>query len=726
MTKETMAQALEGRRKAVLARVRLREWARARGPGADLAPSGVQPAMAFWYSEEGEGLLPDAAVHGLASAVRWSGVEVHLWTYQSFENVPAGVRVRDAREVLSWEEFDAAVARVGHVALAADLVRLRAMRRSASLRSWFWDCDTLVLRDVRCVEVGQEAHGHVFASLPAPPGAYRGTRAAELRWRVEFLVRPRDKRFIASPFCLPRDSPMWPGLLERLEEVVLGDPGAGLVDYNVFMNAVAREMKAWGLEDAVLRTSAFSPIPPWTGGACLKPRAHTAIDLQVILEKALGVNCFWQSRKGCMGAGACERGADARVQPESVWARLLEAVQSGVVFGERSEAGGPKRRRLAKKTSATEPCEPPLKWPEPLWRFPLDWRSSPHSAFSQCSLRNTYELVRVLGEGSYAKVYEARCREGGPAVAVKVCVSPRPQVPVDPMELYFHEKSQGPGVVRVLDAWWSPSFSVLVLERMREDVRGMLRNRPGGRVEEGTVGRIVQGAAQGLRQLHDAFVMHRDLHTGNVLLSHTAVDGEDLRPEQVHAVKIADFGKAQEVRNRSCPAAEVQMTGTCGARDIMPPEALFRRGTVWTGGASMPSRVSASSQPAPRPTGFAVQRAPRGCYYTEAVDVWALGCLLLACAGRALYSSREKGEMGKDLVWMLGRVPRDVAERLQWSLPSAWVAGRPGETETTQVLGCRALGENGCILRAVLRYDPCARARAGEVATATRTEEGGQ
>ncbi|MCP4244743.1 MAG: protein kinase, partial [bacterium] len=659
-------------------------------PAAALATSGVQPAMAFWFSEEGESRLPDAAVHGLASTARFSGLEVHLWTYQSFENVLAGVRVRDAKEILGWPEFDAALARVGNVAVLADLVRLRAMRRSASLRPWFWDCDTLTLRDVRGVEVGEDSHGHVFASLPASPGRLGGTRVTEKRWCQEFLTRPRDKRFIASPFCLPRDSPTWPELLRKLEEVVLGETDEALVDYNVFMNAVAREMKAWGLEDAVLPTSAFSPIPPWTGCACLEPRAHEAIDPQEILENSFGVNCFWQSGKKELRGGARERGADARVKPGSAWASILEALHRNMVEGEESGARAPKRRRVEKTSSETEVCEARLNWPEPLWSFPMEWPSSPNSAFSQCALRNTYELVRLLGSGSYAKVYEARRRGGGPAVAVKVSISPRPQWPVDPMELYYHEKSKGPGVVALLDAWWSPSFSVLVMEKLREDVQSMLGKRPGERVQQGTVRCIVQGAAKGLRRLHEAFVMHRDLHTGNVLLSHSGIDGDHLLPEQVHAVKIADFGKAHEVQNSTSAGIESLVIATCGARAVMPPELLFRRGTVWASGASMPSRSSASSQLAPEPPACVLQRAPRTCYYTEAVDVGALGCLLLACTGRPLYNSQDKAEMGKELVWKLGRVPRDVVERLQWSVPSAWMGGPTAEACTTQLLGCRA------------------------------------
>ncbi|MCP4241591.1 MAG: protein kinase [bacterium] len=726
MTNTEMAEALKKRRNAVLARLRLREWARARVPAADLATSGVQPALAFWSAEEGDSRLADAAVHGLASAARLSGLEVHLWTTQSFENVPGGVRVREATEILGRPEFDAAVARVGHVAVVADLLRLRAIRRSASVRPWFWDCDTLTIRDVHGVEVGEDSHGQIFASLPAAPGKPGGTRATEKRWCQDSSTRPRDGRFIASPFCPPRGNATWPEMLRNFEEVVLGEGDGGPVEYNVFMNAVAREMKAWGLEDAVLPTSAFSPIPPWTGGVCLQAKAHEAIDPQEILENSCGVNCFWQSGKKERREGARERGAAARVKPGSAWASILEALQRNIVEEEKSGARAPKRRLVEQASSETEIYEARLTWPAPLWSFPTEWPSSPNSAFSQCALRCSYELVRVLGSGSYAQVYEAQRRGADPAVAVKVSISPRPQWPVEPMELHYHEKSEGPGVVALLDAWCCPSFSVLVMEKLREDVRSMLRERPGEGVQEGTLRCIMQGAANCPRRLHEAFVMHRKLHTGNVFLGHSGMDGEHLLPEHVQDVKIAHFGKAQEVQRSTSAGRESVVTATCGARSVRPPELLFGRGTVWASGVSMPSRASASSQLAPEPPACVLQRAPRTCYCTEAVDVWALGCLLRACTGRPLHNSQDKAEMGKELVWKLGRVAKDVVERLQWPVPSAWMGGPTPEACTTELLGSRALGGNGYFLRGMRRYDQYTRARAAEVATARRTEEGGR
>ena len=65
-----------------------------------------------------------------------------MWTYQRLENVPNGVIVRDARQLVPHTVAAGLLKIPGfRVAHLADIVRLHALRAS-SRPGWFVDCDT--------------------------------------------------------------------------------------------------------------------------------------------------------------------------------------------------------------------------------------------------------------------------------------------------------------------------------------------------------------------------------------------------------------------------------------------------------------------------------------------------------------------------------------------------------------------------------------------------------
>ena len=88
--------------------------------------------MSFWYDLSLATVLPECIRDALDSAATLGELEVHLFTYQSFENIPPRVIVEDANEILPHDEFQVALARTKNIALLADAVRMRAVQRYSS------------------------------------------------------------------------------------------------------------------------------------------------------------------------------------------------------------------------------------------------------------------------------------------------------------------------------------------------------------------------------------------------------------------------------------------------------------------------------------------------------------------------------------------------------------------------------------------------------------------
>lgn len=708
-----MEEILARRRKSVMARNALREWGLSLAPSTDLELSGVEPAFAFWHSEDEAMLLPDAAVNGLSTASVIGKLHVHLYTYMPFTNVPPTVTVCDANELMPWNIFKRRLKAVGSIPLLADFMRLLAMEQSPSPANWFLDCDTVVVTDLRGLGRQKDAFDHVFASLEAHPGKVGGEEQDWRFWMRKFLVEPRDRWFIATPMKLPRGSPVLKNVLQNLKDhIYSAQPEDGL-PYNTFMDHLAGVMISWGLEAAVLPPSAFSPCPYYAKTIPLQNASMSYTSVPMIMASSYGVNAFWQSSKMGDDRGALARGSDSRAHPCSFWARLLAAVRAKMANDNEAPAHPTKRRRLANKASdPTLPLQNALEWPAPRWEWPQMMSSPAPSAFSQSPIKAQYQLESIIGQGSYGEVYNAKEIRGAGRAAIKISMGKSLMEPLRPTEVIFHARATGPHVVQLLDAWTSPWFCVLVMERMQQDCYTMLSERPQKRISEMT-GRVLVGeVAKGLKRLHELYIMHRDLHSKNVLVSHSASSQEDLLETQLIAVKIADFGLASNIENAIMCVSPHSVTIDCCARHITPPEILFAKGTEWRR-AEPTSEISAWSQTI---SVYEITKRPTFCRYTEAIDMWALGQLLYKCTVGTLCNSRIRGELGCAMVHVFGRVPRAIVQLYKWSIPGAWTCQDEAFSKVLHV------ERNADLLKGLARYDPSARARAAEVVHAIASQ----
>ena len=98
-------------------------------------------------------------------------------------------------------------------------------------QAWFLDCDTLWLRQP---SLAKSVQGHLFASMGAAHGAMvRGPEAQRIqRWQIEYLTKPREEVFLATPFRFPARSPF---LQDAIADLRIAVDRAKPLAYTYFM-----------------------------------------------------------------------------------------------------------------------------------------------------------------------------------------------------------------------------------------------------------------------------------------------------------------------------------------------------------------------------------------------------------------------------------------------------------------------------------------------------------
>lgn len=152
----------------------------------------------------------------------------------------------------------------------------------------------------------------------------------------------------------------------------------------------------------------------------------------------------------------------------------------------------------------------------------------------------------LIGRGSYGNVYGGSWR--GQDVAVKVLQLTT--LDTDDIRHAFEREittmweCQFPRVVRLYGVCREPGHYAMILERMRESLYRRLR---ASEIPESQRLQIALDIAQGLKNLHERPVLHRDLKSENILLDDRG------------RAKISDFGSA---KIRTATATQTGVRGT--------------------------------------------------------------------------------------------------------------------------------------------------------------------
>ncbi|KAJ0966437.1 hypothetical protein J5N97_027575 [Dioscorea zingiberensis] len=180
-------------------------------------------------------------------------------------------------------------------------------------------------------------------------------------------------------------------------------------------------------------------------------------------------------------------------------------------------------------------------------------------------LLGKYELGRILGRGTFAKVYHARALTDGTGVAIKVLDKPElldsGMAPRILREVSAMRRLSHPNVVRLHEVMATKSKIYLVMEHA---LGGELFSRiwRRGRLPEPAARRYFQQLVSALRFCHARGVSHRDVKPQNLLLDR---DGN---------LKVSDFGLSALPEHLK----DGLLHTACGTPAYTAPEVVRRKG----------------------------------------------------------------------------------------------------------------------------------------------------
>ncbi|CAN6169751.1 unnamed protein product [Urochloa humidicola] len=181
-----------------------------------------------------------------------------------------------------------------------------------------------------------------------------------------------------------------------------------------------------------------------------------------------------------------------------------------------------------------------------------------------------YELGKLLGKGSFAKVYHARNADTGEEAAIKImdknhlAKSGAVQQQVT-REIDIMRRVRHPNVVRIHEVMATKRSIFVIMEYVAGgSLDAYLADRAAGRgLAESSARRVFQQLVLALDFCHSLGVYHRDVKPDNIL-----IDGAG-------NIKVADFGLSAlvDVDRREAPLHTV-----CGTPMFIAPEVFLRRG----------------------------------------------------------------------------------------------------------------------------------------------------
>ena len=217
--------------------------------------------------------------------------------------------------------------------------------------------------------------------------------------------------------------------------------------------------------------------------------------------------------------------------------------------------------------------------------------------------QNEYELMEIIGRGTFSVVKKCRHRHNGEIRAVKCIDTKKFKLSqnwkqsrlLDEVQV-LSRLGQHPNIIHLFDVYSNQSdhFVYIVTEYARG---GELFDSlvSAGNFSEEQARNVMKQALQAIEFMHAEDIIHRDLKPENILVMNSKEEGENYENESNVAleVKIADFGVARYIGNAAGGASTF-----CGSPQYVAPEVLFAR--------QMPSK------------------------YGKPVDVWSLGVVLYA------------------------------------------------------------------------------------------------
>lgn len=193
---------------------------------------------------------------------------------------------------------------------------------------------------------------------------------------------------------------------------------------------------------------------------------------------------------------------------------------------------------------------------------------TPKSNKKSNQLLGKYEFTKLLGRGTFAKVYHAVSLSDGTQVAIKVLDKSSPNIIAMPADLLLREilamrRLSHPHILRLHEVLATCSRVYLVMDYApKGDLSQYINSFKAGRLAEPVARRLFLQLVSALRYCHKRGVSHRDIKPQNLLLSH---DG---------TLQLSDFGLSalpEQIGPDGC------LSTACGTPAFAAPEVMRKR-----------------------------------------------------------------------------------------------------------------------------------------------------
>jgi len=280
-------------------------------------------------------------------------------------------------------------------------------------------------------------------------------------------------------------------------------------------------------------------------------------------------------------------------------------------------------------------------------------------------VEDRWKLVREMGCGAYGFVISAADEISGETVAIKMVTRAFERVQLAKRALreitllrhFSHENITG-----LIDVDCSPNLDeiYIFMEPMEADLHQIIKS--GQKLTNEHVQYFVYQILRGLKYVHSASVVHRDLKPGNLLVN---ADCE---------LKICDFGLSRGFS--SSAEAPTIMTEYVATRWYRAPEIML---------------------------------AFRG--YNTAIDVWSVGCIIAELLlGKPLFKGKDYVDQLNKILDVLGTPEEDVIHKVGSEKAQAYLRSLPNRrTVPFQKLLPSADPQALDLLKQLVTFDPAER-----------------
>uniref|UniRef100_A0A669BRH0 cyclin-dependent kinase n=1 Tax=Oreochromis niloticus TaxID=8128 RepID=A0A669BRH0_ORENI len=173
-------------------------------------------------------------------------------------------------------------------------------------------------------------------------------------------------------------------------------------------------------------------------------------------------------------------------------------------------------------------------------------------AFQGCRSVEEFQCLNRIEEGTYGVVYRAKDKKTDEIVALKRLKMEKEKegFPITSLrEINTILKAQHPNIVTVREIVVGSNMDkiYIVMNYVEHDLKSLMETMKQPFLP-GEVKTLMIQLLRGVRHLHDNWILHRDLKTSNLLLSHKGI------------LKIGDFGLAREYGSPLKPYTPVVVT----------------------------------------------------------------------------------------------------------------------------------------------------------------------